>query len=63
MKRIVIIIFFLFFLTSLSHAQPSIVFDSEKHNFGRVSDHKLSHIFSFTNDGDEELIIDKIVPS
>jgi hypothetical protein len=58
---------FIFLLISLcpvtAFAEPSIVFDSEKHNFGTVAERLLEHPFIFTNTGDEDLIIDSLTPS
>lgn len=44
-------------------SQPMIYFDSEKHNFGKVDKLELEHVFEFINKGDEELVIDRLVPS
>jgi len=62
MKRILLPVFLLLF-PAVSFSQPSIVFDSEKYNFGSVSEYMLEHTFNFTNAGDEELIIERVVPS
>ena len=48
----------------LACAQPSIVFDNERYDFGTVSNvDTIEHIFEFTNAGDQELVIDKLSPS
>jgi len=44
-------------------AQPSILFDTEKHNFGVSSDLYLEHTFIFSNVGTEDLVIGDVVPS
>ncbi|MBM4147000.1 MAG: DUF1573 domain-containing protein [Nitrospira sp.] len=63
MKRIILVALFLLF-PLLAYAQPSILFDSEKYDFGPVSDiDTIEHIFEFTNTGDKELIIDKVIAS
>lgn len=63
MKKI-FLLFFLFFFPSLSYSQPSIVFETENHNMGIINQSdKIKYIFEFTNEGDEVLIIEKIVPS
>ena len=45
-------------------AMPSISFVSDTHDFGEVDEGTpLEYSFEFTNSGDEELIVDKIVPT
>ena len=63
MKRI--LLFALFFLfPAISYAQPSIVFDTEIYDFGTVTQSDtIEHTFEFTNTGDKELIIEKLIPS
>lgn len=64
MKKLLLILVFLFFLPAVSYAQPSIVFDAETHDFGTVTKgNVLEHTFAVTNAGDEELIIEKLIPS
>ncbi len=54
----------LFGFTSLSHAQPKIVFEEEVYDFGEVMQgENVEHTFIFRNDGSEELVIDKVTPS
>lgn len=62
MRKIILLIF-LFLLPSVSYAQPSIVFDSENYDFGTVQGDSIEHTFDFTNAGDKELTIGKLVPS
>jgi len=63
MKRIMLIALFLLF-PLLAYAQPSIVFDEEAYDFGPVSDvDTIEHIFEFTNTGDKELLIEKVIAS
>lgn len=66
MRKIVfylILILFLF-LPSVSSAQPVIDFASESYDAGIVSQGDIiEHTFEFTNEGDEELIIEKVTPS
>ena len=63
MKRIVLTLLLVLF-PLLAYAQPSIVFDSETYDFGPVSDvDTIEHIFEFTNTGDKELLIDKVIAS
>jgi hypothetical protein len=48
-------------LPVFAYAQPSIVFDSEQHDFGMISgSDTIEHIFEFTNKGDTELIIENV---
>lgn len=59
-------IFFLIFVIFpfVSYAQPNIIFDTEIHDFGTVTKKDIiEYAFEFENRGDEELIINKIVPS
>ncbi len=61
-----ITIFFLIFVLFpfVSYAQPKIIFDTEIHDFGTVTKKDIiEYAFKFENIGDEELIINKIVPS
>lgn len=63
MKKMILIAIFLH-TPLLAYAQQSIVFDAEMYDFGPVSDvDTIEHIFEFTNTGDKELIIDKVVAS
>jgi hypothetical protein len=57
-------ILLLLFAPSLSYSQASIHFDPVKHDFGVVGhEDKIQHTFEFLNNGDKELIIEKISPS
>jgi hypothetical protein len=59
-----ILLAFLFVLPSIAYAQPSIVFDAESYDFGTVTQgDAIEHSFDFTNAGDKELAIEKLVPS
>jgi hypothetical protein len=63
MRKIVLIAFLLLF-PAISHAQPSIAFDAETHDFGTVTaGETIEHVFQVRNAGDKELIIEKLVPS
>jgi hypothetical protein len=61
--KVFVIIAFLLLTVPASYAQPSIVFDAEKYDFGKASDYYLEHAFTFTNAGTEDLVIEKVVPS
>jgi hypothetical protein len=63
MRKIVLLVFLLLF-PAISHAQPSIAFDAETHDFGTVTaGETIEHVFQVRNAGDKELIIEKLVPS
>ncbi len=49
---------------TLSFAQPSIVFTEENYDGGTViQGKKIEHAFVFKNEGNEELVIEKLDPS
>lgn len=63
MKKVVLLAILLL-IPVFSYAQPSIVFDSENYDFGTVGrGDSIEHTFEFTNSGNEELVIEKLVPS
>lgn len=63
MKKFFLIGFLLLFPV-MSYAQPSIVFDAENYDLGTVAqNNEIEHTFSFTNEGDKELVIEKLIPS
>jgi hypothetical protein len=63
MKKIILLVF-LFLFPAISYAQPSIAFDEENYDFGTMPQRdSIEHTFEFTNTGDKELIIEKLVPS
>lgn len=62
MKETVLILLLLF--PALAHANPVIKFESETHNFGQVVHGELlEHTFDLTNEGTEDLIIEKLSSS
>ena len=62
--RKIFILAFLFLFPAISYSQPSIVFDTENYDFGTVAQSDtIEHSFDFTNTGNEELVIEKLVPS
>jgi hypothetical protein len=62
MIKICFLVFLLF--PAISLAQPSIAFDEEIHDFGTLQNGVvLEHEFVFVNNGDAELVIEKLVPS
>jgi len=63
MKKICLLAF-LFFFPAIAYSQASITFDAENYDFGAVAPSgTIEHNFEFTNTGDEELVIEKLVPS
>jgi hypothetical protein len=59
-----VFILILLFIPSFSYSQPSINFDTVEHDFGIVGhEDKIQHTFEFLNNGDKELMIEKISPS
>jgi hypothetical protein len=63
MKKIFLLVF-LFLFPAISYAQPSILFDTENHNLGTIARcDTIEQTFDFTNTGDEELVIEKLIPS
>lgn len=64
MRRIVLFIFLIIFLPSISFAQPVIEFVSESYNAGTVTQGDiLEYNFEFTNEGDKTLVIEKVTSS
>jgi len=62
--RRVLILLFLLLLPEVSFSQPSILFDREVYDFDTVDQGSiLEHVFIFRNTGDEELFIERLVPS
>ena len=52
------------FYSSIVLAAPSILFDDEVYDFGDVvQGESLEHVFTFTNEGDETLVIEKVTAS
>jgi hypothetical protein len=63
MKKIVFLVW-LFLIPAISFAEPSIAFDDEMKDFGKVTAGDiLEHGFEVKNTGDKELIIEKVIPS
>ena len=63
-KLILIIVLFIPFFTLFSQSSK-ILFEHSEHNFGDINekDGKVSHKFSFKNDGDQPLLILSVKPS
>jgi hypothetical protein len=63
MRKLCILAFILFFPIT-SYCQPSIVFNEESYDFGTITQgDEIEHTFEFTNSGDQDLIIAKLVTS
>lgn len=63
MKNLILIIILVVF-PAVCFAQPSIVFNKEKQDFGEVKKGtELEYTFEFINEGDQDLIISKIITS
>ena len=63
MKKLIWFAAFILF-PAIAFAQPSIVFDTEMHDFGIVEKAGvLDYGFDFRNEGTQDLEINKIVPS
>ncbi len=64
MKRRISLFFCLLLAPLTSYAQPAISFDHLEYDFSLISQERTAeHTFEFANTGDNELVIEKIVPS
>jgi cytochrome c553 len=64
MRKIFFVALFILLTGSLSHAQPVARFVQVDHDFGNVAERdKIEHDFEFSNAGDDDLLIEKIVAS
>jgi hypothetical protein len=62
MKKILMLVFLLLF-PAISFSQSSIVFNAETHDFGTITQtEKIEHTFVFKNNGNEELVIQRLQP-
>lgn len=63
MKKLIVLLG-VFFVCAATFAEAVIKFDSTAHNFGTFTDEvPVSHTFTFTNTGDEPLVIHQIATS
>lgn len=61
MPKILLLISAMF---TLSMSNPEIKFEADKHDYGKVKIGSIvNHVFIFNNQGDQPLIITKVVPS
>ncbi len=57
-------ILLLLYLPSISFAEPVIHFEETSYDFGTVAqEDDVRHFFELTNDGDQELVIEKVSAS
>ena len=62
MKRIFFAVIFIFLTQSLSYAQPVTRFTQVDYDFGNISEgDKTEHVFEFSNAGDTDLLVEKVV--
>jgi hypothetical protein len=63
MRKIFLLMFLLLFPV-VSFAQPSIVFTMESFDFGTITQgDKIEHAFDFKNNGNEDLVIERLAAS
>jgi hypothetical protein len=63
MKNSILLAILLIF-PAVSYAQPSITFEAVQHDFGTIEKGDiLEYTFEFSNSGDQDLIIQKLVAS
>jgi hypothetical protein len=64
MRKLIPYMIFMFLLPAISYAQPVIEFDSESYDSGTATQGDIiEHTFEFTNEGDEDLVIEKVTSS
>ncbi len=62
MKRIIFAAIFIFLTQSLAYSQPVARFATVDHDFGNISEgDKTEYVFEFSNAGDTDLLIEKVV--
>ncbi len=62
--RIILLLLCILFSPALGFAQPSIAFDQESQDVGKVTAGvPIEHVFEVRNTGDEDLIISSLIPS
>jgi len=62
-KTLLTAVFFLC-VAATSYASPSLRIDKPQHDFGTVTqEDKVEHVFDVENNGDSDLVIEKLVPS
>jgi hypothetical protein len=63
MRKIFLLIVLLLF-PIVSFAQPSIMINTESYDFGTITQSdKIEHTFDFKNNGNEDLVIERLAPS
>ena len=62
MKKLFYAVIFIFLTQSLSNAQPVSRFSQVDYDFGNISEgDKTEHVFEFSNSGDTDLLVEKVV--
>ena len=58
-------VFILLVASVVSNAQPAIYFEKLEDDLGTITqkEDRVEHVFEFANRGDQELLIEKLVPS
>lgn len=55
---------FLLLFPAVCFSQPSILFNTESYDFGTITQgDKIEHAFDFKNNGNEDLVIERLAPS
>jgi hypothetical protein len=64
MTKKLVLVCFLLLVPGVSFAQPAISFRTLTYDFGVLSQKdEVGHVFEFVNNGDRELVIEKLTPS
>ncbi len=62
--RIFLAAFFFAWAAASAYASPILRIDKPQHDFGEVTqEDKVEHVFQIENNGDSDLVIEKLVPS
>lgn len=65
MMKIFLAVFILLAAGGVSHAQPAVYFEKLEDDLGTITqkEDRVEHFFEFENRGDEDLLIEGLVPS
>ncbi len=65
MKKMFLSLFILLAASGVSFAQPVIYFERLEEDLGTITQKgdRVEHVFEFDNRGDQDLLIEKLVPS
>ncbi len=62
--KVLLSILLLLYMPSISFAEPVIHFEETSYDFGTVTqEDEVRHFFELVNDGDQELVIEKVSAS